>query len=61
MSRTSTSFTSCCSAITCTGRIAKHGYQQDVYTRYPFQGSYTAYRRVIKECIVGVIEARFGT
>src|SRR5690606_32166195 len=32
-----------------------------VYTRYPFQGAlYGLPPAVIKECIVGVIEARFG-
>jgi len=37
-------------------------YSKDVYTRYPFQGSlYGLPAEVIKECIVGVIEARFGS
>ena len=36
-------------------------YSQNVYTRYPFQGSlYRLPSNVIKECIVGAIEARFG-
>ena len=36
-------------------------YSKDVYTRYPFQGSlYGLPADVIKECIVGAIEARFG-
>ena len=36
-------------------------YSKDVYTRYPFQGSlYGLPPDVIKECIVGAIEARFG-
>ena len=36
-------------------------YSKDVYTRYPFQGSlYGLPPAVIKECIVGAIEARFG-
>ena len=37
-------------------------YSKDVYTRYPFQGSlYGLPPDVIKECIVGAIEARFGS
>jgi len=37
-------------------------YSKDVYTRYPFQGSlYGLPADVIKECIVGAIEARFGS
>jgi UDP-galactopyranose mutase len=37
-------------------------YSKDVYTRYPFQGSlYGLPAAVIKECIVGAIEARFGS
>ena len=37
-------------------------YSKNVYTRYPFQGSlYGLPPDVIKECIVGAIEARFGT
>ena len=36
-------------------------YSKNVYTRYPFQGSlYGLPQEVIKECIVGAIEARFG-
>ena len=36
-------------------------YSKDVYTRYPFQGAlYGLPPEVIKECIVGAIEARFG-
>jgi UDP-galactopyranose mutase len=36
-------------------------YSKNVYTRYPFQGSlYGLPPDVIKECIVGAIEARFG-
>ena len=36
-------------------------YSKNVYTRYPFQGSlYGLPADVIKECIVGAIEARFG-
>jgi UDP-galactopyranose mutase len=36
-------------------------YSKNVYTRYPFQGAlYGLPPRVIKECIVGAIEARFG-
>jgi UDP-galactopyranose mutase len=36
-------------------------YSQNVYTRYPFQGSlYGLPPEVIKECLVGAIEARFG-
>ncbi len=37
-------------------------YSKNVFTRYPFQGSlYGLPREVIKECIVGAIEARFGS
>src|SRR6185369_13103687 len=37
-------------------------YSHNVYTRYPFQGSlYGLPSNVIKECIVGAIEARYGT
>ncbi len=36
-------------------------YSKQVYTRYPFQGSlYGLPPDVLKECIVGAIEARFG-
>ena len=36
-------------------------YSKNVYTRYPFQGSlYGLPPDVIKECVVGAIEARFG-
>lgn len=36
-------------------------YSKDVYTRYPFQGAlYGLPPDVLKECIVGAIEARFG-
>jgi UDP-galactopyranose mutase len=36
-------------------------YSKNVYTRYPFQGSlYGLPADVIRECIVGAIEARFG-
>jgi UDP-galactopyranose mutase len=36
-------------------------YSKNVYTRYPFQGSlYGLPAHVIRECIVGAIEARFG-
>ena len=36
-------------------------YSKNVYTRYPFQGSlYGLPPKVLKECIVGAIEARFG-
>ena len=36
-------------------------YSKSVYTRYPFQGSlYGLPADVIKECIVGAIESRFG-
>ncbi|NMV21600.1 hypothetical protein HKB23_04200, partial [Vibrio parahaemolyticus] len=32
-----------------------------VYTRYPFQGSlYGLPAQVLKECLIGAIEARFG-
>lgn len=37
-------------------------YSKEVYTRYPFQGSlYGLPPEVIKECLVGAIEARFGS
>ncbi len=37
-------------------------YSKNVYTRYPFQGSlYGLPPEVIKECILGAIEARFGS
>ena len=37
-------------------------YSKGVYTRYPFQGAlYGLPTHVIKECIVGAIEARFGS
>lgn len=37
-------------------------YSKRVYTRYPFQGAlYGLPPAVIKECIVGAIEARFGS
>jgi UDP-galactopyranose mutase len=36
-------------------------YSKNVYTRYPFQGAlYGLPHEVLKECIVGAIEARFG-
>ncbi len=36
-------------------------YSKNVFTRYPFQGAlYGLPPQVIKECIVGAIEARFG-
>ena len=36
-------------------------YSKSVYTRYPFQGSlYGLPPEVIKECMMGAIEARFG-
>jgi UDP-galactopyranose mutase len=36
-------------------------YSKEVYTRYPFQGAlYGLPPSVIKECVVGAIEARFG-
>ncbi|SFG12793.1 Protoporphyrinogen oxidase [Duganella sp. CF458] len=36
-------------------------YSKDVYTRYPFQGAlYGLPPDVIKECILGAIEARYG-
>lgn len=36
-------------------------YSKNVYTRYPFQGAlYGLPPEVIKECILGAIEARFG-
>ena len=36
-------------------------FSQNVYTRYPFQGSlYGLPPEVIKECLAGAIEARFG-
>jgi UDP-galactopyranose mutase len=37
-------------------------FSKNVYTRYPFQGAlYGLPPNVIKECIVGAIEARFGS
>jgi UDP-galactopyranose mutase len=37
-------------------------YSKNVYTRYPFQGAlYGLSPQVIKECIVGAIEARYGS
>jgi UDP-galactopyranose mutase len=37
-------------------------YSKNVYTRYPFQGAlYGLPPEVIKECIAGAIEARFGS
>ena len=37
-------------------------YSKEVYTRYPFQGSlYGLPADVIKECIVGAIESRYGS
>src|SRR5688572_13521892 len=37
-------------------------YSKETYTRYPFQGAlYGLPPEVIKECIVGAIEARFGS
>ena len=37
-------------------------YSKQVFTRYPFQGAlYGLPPDVIKECIVGAIEARFGS
>lgn len=37
-------------------------YSKGVYTRYPFQGAlYGLPPEVVKECIVGAIEARFGS
>ncbi|WP_347116301.1 glycosyltransferase [Leclercia sp. S52] len=37
-------------------------YTDGVYTRYPFQGSlYGLPATVVKECILGAIEARYGT
>jgi protoporphyrinogen oxidase len=37
-------------------------YSKNVYTRYPFQGSlYGLPPEVLKECITGAIEARFGS
>jgi UDP-galactopyranose mutase len=37
-------------------------FSKNVYTRYPFQGAlYGLPPEVIKECIVGAIEARFGS
>lgn len=37
-------------------------YSKNVYTRYPFQGClYGLPPEVIKECIIGAIEARFGS
>ena len=36
-------------------------YSKNVYTRYPFQGAlYGLPHEVLKECLVGAIEARFG-
>src|SRR5207253_2751037 len=36
-------------------------YSKGVYTRYPFQGAlYGLPPQVLKECIIGAIEARFG-
>lgn len=36
-------------------------YSKGVYTRYPFQGSlYGLPAQVLKECLIGAIEARFG-
>ena len=37
-------------------------YSKQVYTRYPFQGAlYGLPPKVMKECIIGAIEARFGS
>ena len=37
-------------------------YSKQVYTRYPFQGAlFGLPPEVIKECVVGAIEARFGS
>jgi UDP-galactopyranose mutase len=37
-------------------------YSKQVYTRYPFQGAlYGLPPEVIKECLIGAIEARFGS
>src|SRR5829696_7714089 len=37
-------------------------FSKNVYTRYPFQGAlYGLPPDVIKECIVGAIEARYGS
>jgi UDP-galactopyranose mutase len=37
-------------------------YSKQVYTRYPFQGAlYGLPSDVVKECVVGAIEARFGS
>src|SRR5947209_3852540 len=37
-------------------------YSKSVYTRYPFQGAlYGLPPNVIKECIVGAVESRFGS
>jgi UDP-galactopyranose mutase len=37
-------------------------YSHNVYTRYPFQGAlYGLPPQVIKECLVGALEARFGS
>jgi UDP-galactopyranose mutase len=37
-------------------------YSKGVYTRYPFQGAlYGLPPKVLKECLVGAIEARFGS
>ncbi len=36
-------------------------YSKEVYTRYPFQGAlYGLPSEIIKECIIGAIEAKFG-
>src|ERR1700709_845851 len=36
-------------------------YSKNVYTRYPFQGAlYGLPPEVLKDCIIGAIEARFG-
>jgi UDP-galactopyranose mutase len=37
-------------------------YSKEVYTRYPFQGAlYGLPPQVLKECLIGAIEARFGS
>jgi UDP-galactopyranose mutase len=37
-------------------------YSKEVYTRYPFQGAlYGLPPEVLKECLIGAIEARFGS
>src|SRR5215208_220707 len=37
-------------------------YSKQVYTRYPFQGAlYGLPPEVVKECVIGAIEARFGS